>query len=40
LEQPLEIRQGKGSVLHARPVDEERAAVGGLVVEDASLPLP
>jgi predicted PhzF superfamily epimerase YddE/YHI9 len=37
---PLEIRQGKGSLLHARPVDGQRAAVGGLVVEDLPLSLP
>jgi predicted PhzF superfamily epimerase YddE/YHI9 len=40
VDQPIEIRQGRGSVLHARPVDVERAAVGGLVVEDEPLPLP
>lgn len=40
LAQPLEIRQGKGSVLHARPVDADRAAVGGLVVEDEPVPMP
>jgi predicted PhzF superfamily epimerase YddE/YHI9 len=40
LGQPIQIRQGKGSLLHARPVSSERAAVGGLVVEDGPLPLP
>jgi predicted PhzF superfamily epimerase YddE/YHI9 len=40
LEQPIEIRQGKGSLLFARPVDSDRAAVGGSVVEDEPLPLP
>ncbi len=38
--QPIEVRQGRGSVLHARPVDSARAAVGGRVVEDEPLPLP
>jgi predicted PhzF superfamily epimerase YddE/YHI9 len=37
LEEPIEIRQGRGSLLSARPVDADRAAVGGLVVEDAPL---
>ena len=37
---PIEIRQGKGSVLSARPIDSGRAAVGGLVVEDEPLRLP
>jgi len=40
LAQPVEIRQGKGSLLFARPIDTDRAAVGGLVVEDEPLPLP
>jgi predicted PhzF superfamily epimerase YddE/YHI9 len=40
LEHQIEIRQGKGSLLHARPIDTERAAVGGLVVEDQPLRLP
>ena len=40
LERPVEIRQGKGSLLHARPLERDRAAVGGLVTEDASLALP
>jgi predicted PhzF superfamily epimerase YddE/YHI9 len=40
LEQPLEIHQGEGSLLHARPVDSDRAAVGGSVVEDVPLRLP
>jgi predicted PhzF superfamily epimerase YddE/YHI9 len=38
--EPIEIRQGRGSLLHARPVDSERAVVGGLVVEDEPLRLP
>jgi len=37
---PLEIRQGKGSLLYARPVDSERAVIGGSVVEDVPLRLP
>jgi hypothetical protein len=40
LAQPLEIRQGNGSLLRARPVDSELGQVGGFVVEDAPLPLP
>lgn len=40
LGQPVNIRQGNGSVLHARPIDSDRAAVGGLVVEDEPLGLP
>ena len=40
LGQPIEIRQGKGSLLHAYPIDSTRAAVGGLVVEDEPLRLP
>jgi predicted PhzF superfamily epimerase YddE/YHI9 len=40
LGQPLEIRQGKGSRLSCRPAGAERAAVGGFVAQDASLPLP
>jgi predicted PhzF superfamily epimerase YddE/YHI9 len=31
---PIEIHQGAGSVLHARPLDDGRAEVGGRVVED------
>jgi predicted PhzF superfamily epimerase YddE/YHI9 len=31
---PLEIRQGAGSLLYARPLDGGRAEVGGRVVED------
>ena len=34
LERPLTIRQGRGSVLHARPRGEDRAEVGGRVVLD------
>lgn len=34
LARTLEIRQGKGSLLFARPIDSDRAAVGGFVVED------
>jgi len=40
LGQPIEIRQGRGSVLSARPIDADRAAVGGWVVEDEPLALP
>jgi predicted PhzF superfamily epimerase YddE/YHI9 len=40
LGQPIEIHQGKGSLLYARPVDSERAAVGGSVAEDEPLPMP
>jgi len=40
LGQPIEIRQGRGSVLASRPVDDKRGAVGGFVVEDDPLPLP
>lgn len=40
LGQPLEIRQGKGSRLSARPAGAERAAVGGFVAQDTSRPLP
>jgi len=40
LGQPIDIRQGRGSVLNARPIDHDRAAVGGLVVEDQPLGLP
>ncbi len=40
LSQPVEIRQGKGSLLYAQPVDASRAAVGGMVVEDDPLALP
>jgi len=40
LGQPIDIRQGKGSVLHARPIHSYRAAVGGLVVEDEPLGMP
>ena len=39
LEVPIEIRQGRGSLLSARPVDADRAVVGGLVVEDEPLHL-
>jgi predicted PhzF superfamily epimerase YddE/YHI9 len=37
VEIPIEVRQGRGSLLFARPVDAERAEVGGLVVEDEPL---
>lgn len=40
LGRPLEIRQGEGSLLHARPIDSDRAEVGGYVVEDVPLRLP
>ncbi len=39
LEVPIEIRQGRGSLLSAHPVDADRAVVGGLVVEDGPLHL-
>lgn len=39
LEAPIEIRQGRGSLLSARPVASDRAVVGGLVVEDEPLHL-
>ncbi len=34
LGRPIEVRQGKGSVIHARPVDGGMVEIGGLVVED------
>ena len=34
LARPIEIHQGAGSVLHARPLEDGRAEVGGQVVED------
>lgn len=34
VEQPLTIHQGRGSLLHARPLGEGRAEVGGRVVLD------
>ncbi len=34
LDRPLEIRQGRGSVIVGRPVDGGRVRVGGRVVED------
>ena len=37
VEMPIEIRQGRGSLLFARPIYAERAEVGGLVVEDEPL---
>ena len=40
VDRPIEIHQGKGSRLSARPVSAERGAVGGFVVEDAAVPLP
>ncbi len=40
LRTPLEIRQGRGSLLHARPLNAERGAVGGRVAEDKGLALP
>lgn len=40
LGRPLEVHQGRGSRLHARPVDGERGCVGGFVVADPSVPLP
>lgn len=44
LNRPITIHQGRGSVLHARPIDATRAAVGGLVTHDppqrVTLPMP
>jgi predicted PhzF superfamily epimerase YddE/YHI9 len=34
LGRPIEVRQGKGSVIHARPVGDGMVEIGGLVVED------
>ena len=34
LERPLTIHQGEGSLLHARPLGDGRAEVGGRVVLD------
>ncbi len=36
----IEIRQGRGSVLHARPVGDGRAEVAGRVVLDEVRPYP
>ncbi len=30
----IEVRQGRGSVIHARPIDDGLVEIGGLVVED------
>ena len=40
LSQPIEIRQGKGSLLFAQPRRRRPGGVGGMVVEDDPLPLP
>ena len=40
LGRPIEIRQGAGAVLHARPVDDGRAEVGGRVVLDNDAEAP
>lgn len=34
LDRPIEIHQGRGSVIQARPLDDGRAEIGGLVVLD------
>jgi predicted PhzF superfamily epimerase YddE/YHI9 len=34
LGRPIEVRQGKGSVIHARPAGDGMVEIGGLVVED------
>lgn len=34
LERELEIHQGRGSLIHARPLDDGRAEIGGRVVPD------
>ena len=34
LGRPIEVRQGKGSVIHARPIADGFVEIGGLVVED------
>ena len=36
LARPIEIRQGRGSLIHARPLDDGLIEVGGLVVADAA----
>ena len=36
----LEIHQGKGSMLRARPLGDGRGAVGGVVAEDPPVALP
>jgi predicted PhzF superfamily epimerase YddE/YHI9 len=33
LGRPIEVRQGKGSVIHARPLEDGTVEIGGLVVE-------
>ena len=40
LGRPIEIRQGAGAVLYARPVDDGRAEVGGRVVLDNDAEAP
>lgn len=34
LDRPIEIHQGKGSVIHARPLDSGQVEIGGVVVLD------
>ena len=34
LDRPIEVRQGKGSIIHARPVGDGFVEIGGRVVED------
>lgn len=34
LGRPIEVRQGRGSVIHARPIADGFVEIGGLVVED------
>lgn len=34
LARPIEIRQGRGSVIHARPIEDGMIEIGGLVVAD------
>jgi predicted PhzF superfamily epimerase YddE/YHI9 len=36
----IEVRQGRGSVLHARPLSPDRAEVGGRTVLDEARPYP
>ncbi len=40
LGRPIEIRQGRGSVLYAAPVGPDRAEVAGRVVADGRRPYP
>ncbi len=34
LDRPIQVRQGRGSLIHARPVGDGFVEIGGLVVED------